>query len=242
MVAPGLAYPVDVATSVVGRRIPLPVLLVPILVAWVAGLVADIVGPELIDSRPLVQIFLNPRNRYLVLAAVQVSAVSFFAVGFFRLVLTDPIAYVLGRQYGDRALTWAQNRSDDDGLFATTVLRYFAKAAPLVVLLAPNLWVCALAGASGMKPRVFVPLNVAGTLGRLTLFWFTAEAFKDQLFDLLDFIQRYQWPLIGLSAVVVLFQVRRAQSKGQLRGLTSLDAGAEADAVIEPTEDLPPVP
>src|SRR4051812_44151329 len=148
------------------RRIPLPFLLAPIVAMTVVGMVADAIGPRLIVERPLLQIFLNPRNRYLLLASPQVAAGPFFIVGFIRLVLTDPLFYVLGLQYGDAALRWAERKLGPDGMMVRNIERWFGKAAPVIVLLAPSGYVCLLAGATGMKPRKFIPLNIIGTIGR----------------------------------------------------------------------------
>lgn len=206
------------------RRVPLRWLLAPIVALTVVGFVADIVGPGLINERPLLQMALNARNRYLLLASPQVGALEFFLVGFVRLTLTDPIGYVLGRQYGDAAVRWMEKRSDENGAMAQTVLRWFGKAAPVVVLVAPNLYVCMLAGATGMRPRVFVPLNLAGTVGRLLLFRLAGEAFRDELLDVLEWIQRYQWYLIAASFVLVSLQVRRARSQGTLESVSEMES------------------
>jgi len=191
------------------RRIPVAVLVAPIVVLSVVGMVADALGPGLITRRPLLQMFLNPRNRYLILAAPQVDMIPFFVVGFCRLILTDPLGYLLGRQHGDAALKWAEEKLGDEAGFIRKVERFFRRAAPVVILVAPNLYMCILAGATGMKARTFFALNITGTLGRLTLFWVAGDAFRDELESVLDVIQRYQLPLIALSVVVVVLQASR---------------------------------
>jgi membrane protein DedA with SNARE-associated domain len=155
------------------------------------------------------QIFINPRNRWLLLASPQIAAVPFFVVGFIRLVLTDPIAYVLGWQYGDTAIRWAEKKMGDDGGTIRKVERWFGKAAPLVILIAPSFYWCVLAGASRMKPRVFITLNVIGTIGRLVLFRLAGEAFREQLETVLEWVQRYQLWLVAFSFLVVAVQVFR---------------------------------
>jgi membrane protein DedA with SNARE-associated domain len=198
------------ATEPGRRRIPLPYLLAPIVAMSVIAFVADIIGPGLINERPLLQMFLNPRNRYLLLAAPQVEVIPFFVVGFFRLVLTDPIYFVLGVQYGDAALRWAETRMGDGGGFIRTLQRWFGRAAPVLIVLAPNGYLCLLAGASGMRARTFITLNVVGTLGRLTVFRLAGDAFREQLEDILGFVQRNQKWLIAVSFAIVAWQVFRA--------------------------------
>ena len=191
------------------RRIPLPWLLAPYAVMVVLGYIGDIVGPSLINSSPLLQIFINPRNRWLLLASPQLDAIPFFVVGFIRLILTDPIAYILGWQYGDAAISWVEKKMGDEGGWIRKVERWFGKVAPLVILIAPSFNWCVLAGASRMRPRLFIALNVTGTIGRLVLFRIAGEAFREQLEDILELVQRYQWWLVALSFVVVALQMAR---------------------------------
>jgi membrane protein DedA with SNARE-associated domain len=219
------------------RRIPLPWLITPIVVLALTGTVADILGPKLIVEHPQLQMFLNPRNRYMILAAATVQAVPFFVIGFVRLVLTDPLGYVLGRQYGEAALKWAGEKMGDEGRFIRRVERFFGKAAPVIILIAPNLYMCILAGASGMKARVFVALNVAGTIGRLVLFRIAGHAFRDELLDLVDWIGRNQKWLIIASFVVVVLQSARSRKRGTLETPAEIEREIEqAEAEIEAEE------
>ncbi|CAN5232760.1 hypothetical protein BH24ACT1_BH24ACT1_07240 [soil metagenome] len=210
------------------RRIPLPILLTPIVVLAVVGTVADVIGPGLITERPLLQMFMNPRNRYLLLASPQVDTVPFLVVGFVRLVLTDPLFYLLGVQYGDAALRWAERKLEDDNGFIRTAERFFGRFGSAIILIAPSGYLCLLAGATGMRPRRFIILNVVGTVGRLALFRVLGETFKDELLSVLEFIQRYQWWLIALSLVVVAIQSRRKQSAGTLRPPSEMEEEIEA--------------
>jgi membrane protein DedA with SNARE-associated domain len=213
------------------RRIPVVVLVAPIVVLSVVGMIADALGPRLITERPLLQMFMNPRNRYLVLAAPQVDLVPFFVVGFVRLVLTDPLGYVLGRQHGDAALRWAEEKLGDEGGWIRRVERWFRRAAPLVIVVMPNLYMCILAGATGMRARVFVALNIVGTLGRLWLIWVAGATFDSELESVLGFIQRYQWWLVGLSVVVVTLQARKRREQGVLE--TPEEIAEEIEALEE---------
>lgn len=196
------------------RSIPLTWLIAPIVAVTVVNLVADVIGPNLITTHPAVQILLSPKNRYLVLAAPQLSAWSFFGIGFFRLLLTDPLFFLIGHQHGDTAVRWAEAKLGDKGPMVETALRWFEKAAPLVILIAPTGYLNLLAGATGMKVRLYVALNLVGTAGRLAIFWFIGAAFQDEVQSVLRFVRHYQWWLIGVSAVVVAYQVWRQRGTG----------------------------
>lgn len=204
------------------RQLPLPLLLGPIVIAMAVAMVGDVIGPSLINGHPLWQIALNPRNRWLLLAAPLASAGPFFVVGFCRLVVIDPLFYVLGLQHGDAALRWAERKLADEAGLVRKVEGWFAKAAPGIVLVAPNGYVCLLAGASRMRVRTFVLLNVAGTVGRLLLFRLVGEAFRGQLLDVLEVIQRYQWWLVALSLLVVALQSRRRRAAGSIESVSAM--------------------
>ena len=226
------------------RRIPLPYLITPIVVLTLVGTFADILGPKLVTEHPLAQMFFNPRNRYLLLAAPQVGAIEFFVVGFVRLVLTDPLGFILGRQYGEAALKWAGEKMGDEGRFIGKVESGFGKAAPVIILIAPNLYMCILAGASGMKVRTFAALNITGTIGRLILFRLAGHAFEEQLLSFLDWISRNQKWLIIVSFVVVVLQTVRARRRGALetpaeieREIEQIEAEDRASGVNPPRPD-----
>jgi membrane protein DedA with SNARE-associated domain len=216
------------------KRIPLPWLITPIVVLSLMGTVSDILGPNLIVEHPQLQMFLNPRNRYMILAAATVEIVPFFLIGFLRLTLSDPIGFVLGRQYGDAALKWAGDKMGDGGRFIGRLERFFGKAAPVIILIAPNLYMCLLAGASGMKVRLFIALNVTGTIGRLVLFRAVGHAFRDELLDFVDWIGRNQKWLILVSFAVVAVQMGRARRRGQLETPAEIEREIEeAEAELE---------
>jgi len=220
------------------NRRTLWLILTPIVALTITGIVADAIAPALIDKRPLLQMFLNPRNRYLVLASPQVDAVPFFVVGFIRLVLTDPLFYLLGYMYGDAALRWLERKMGEDretGMIAMAE-RLFSKASYVVVLLMPNYWVCMLAGATGMRPRVFLPLNVIGTIGRLILIRIAGDVFEEQLESVLDFIAENRLLLLALSIAVVAFYVWRGRKRGSLEFETVTEMEEELEAELRAVE------
>lgn len=223
---------VDVARRRFARLQPsrrlLWILLTPVVILTAAGYVADAIGPALVVHHPLVQMFLNPRNRYLALASNQVGPVPFFVVGFLRLVLTDPIFYVLGLLYGDGALRWMETKMGDESI--VLLRRWFAKAAYPIVAIAPNQFVCMLAGATEMRPSIFISLNVGGTIARLILIRMTADIFSGPLDAVVRFLHRYQWWLTGISVVVVALQVISSRRRGRsdIESVATLERELEA--------------
>jgi len=212
------------------RRV-LYALLAPIIALTVAGTLGDWFAAAIINEHPLLQMFINPRNRYLALASNQVDTVPFYVVGFTRLVLTDPLYYLLGYFYGDNALRWIEKKLGEDGAVVQTFERFFSKAAYPIVLLAPNGYICAMAGMTGMRPRIFITLNTVGTIGRLIVIRQTAAALESPLESVLDFIQRYQWWIVGFSIALGVWQLsgkfRRGQ--GEIEPLSEIAEELESD-------------
>ena len=212
------------------------VLLVPIVGAVALAMVGDIVGPSLINEHPLWQITMNPRNRWLLLAAPQVAAWPFFIVGFTRLVAIDPLFYVLGVPAWRRCPAMGRAQNGGRGGVRAQSRAWFGRAAPVVVLVAPNSYVCLLAGATGMRLRTFLALNAIGTVGRLTLFSVAGAAFRDQLLDVLEFVQRYQWWLVAVSFLAVSLQARKRRASGALESVETIQHELENDAGRERNE------
>ncbi|MBW3669935.1 MAG: VTT domain-containing protein [Actinobacteria bacterium] len=197
-------------------RRTLYLLLAPIILLTVAGTLGDWFAAAIINEHPLLQMFINPRNRYLALASNQVDTVPFYVVGFLRLVLTDPLFYVLGYFYGDNALEWMRKKLGEDGTMVDTFERFFSKASYPIVLLVPNGYICAMAGMTGMRPAAFMALNITGTIGRLVIIRQSAAVLSEPLDEVLSFIQQYQWWIVGASIAIGLWQVSSKWRKGEV--------------------------
>jgi membrane protein DedA with SNARE-associated domain len=207
------------------RRVPLPILLTPLSLGVLAGFVSMFTWVWLSTNHPLALLALNPINRYLLLTAPQLAFTTFFTVALVRLLATDPFAYVLGLQYGEAAKEWIEKGvGGGQARMLAVAERWFAKAAPLVIFLAPSpLW-CTMAGVTKMRPIVFAVCNISGTIGRLLLFWWAADTFREPLEDVLDFLERFQVPLLVLAVAVGIWQVNRSRRDGTLQSPTEMEA------------------
>jgi membrane protein DedA with SNARE-associated domain len=158
----------------------------------------------LVDKHPLVLIALNPRNRNLILVTNQLSAWSYYLVGTIRLVISDPLFFLIGYWWGDAALVWTERRTRTLGKTLRRWEGWFAKAAYPLVFLAPNQWICLFAGAAGMEVVPFFVVNIAGTEARLYALRWLGNAFQRPIDDVLHFISDYRTPLLIASIVIVL--------------------------------------
>ena len=163
------------------RRLTL--LLVPIGILVVMANVGTALAPTLVNHHPVLLITLDARNRHLLfVVAAGIDAAPFFLVGFFRLLVSDPLFFLLGRWYGEPAMQWLEAKA---GKGSTRQLRWlerkFGKFGYPLVAVMPNNAICLFAGTSGMRPRTFWTLNIVGTIGRLIFIWFLGKALKDPL-------------------------------------------------------------
>ncbi len=185
------------------RRIIVRVIVGLVILSQGSALLGDLALAEFVDKRPALLIALNPRNRNLALATVQLEAATYYTIGFLRLVASDPLYYLLGFWYGDRAISWVERRSKTYGPFVRDGENFFRKASYPLIFAAPNNIICALSAATGVKLRTFIALNLSGTVVRLILIRQLGEVFQSPLEGIIDFIGRYRTPILIISALAV---------------------------------------
>jgi membrane protein DedA with SNARE-associated domain len=61
-----------------------------------------------------------------------------------------------------------------------------------------------LSGTVKTRWRRILPLLLAGIAGRLALLWWLTKQFESEVKSVTDFLQRYQYPIIIVSIVVVI--------------------------------------
>ena len=137
---------------------------------------------------------MNARNRNLILVTNQLDAFSYYTVGTLRLLLSDPLFFLIGYWYGDAALDWMERRTKSYGQMLRQWEGWFGNAAYPLVFLAPNNFICLFAGAAGMSVAGFFATNIAGTVVRLYLIRRLGEAFEAPIDDVLGFIARVPDP------------------------------------------------
>jgi membrane protein DedA with SNARE-associated domain len=178
-------------------------------------MIGTALAPTLVVTQPLLLVALNPVLRHLVLVANQVEPAVFFVVGALRLFGPDPFHYLLGRWYGDTALSWLERKSPRAGRVVRAVEAAFARAGPVILFVAPEGIVCLLAGAARVRPVTFVAIDVAGTLCTLTVVRLFGRRYEQGIRDVLDFVEGNILALTLASVVLVvcsaLWRRRRTQ-------------------------------
>jgi membrane protein DedA with SNARE-associated domain len=195
------------------HRLRLGTLLGLVAVLIVASNVGTILSATLVNDHPVVLIALSARIRHLLLAvAAGIDPAPYYLVGFVRLLVPAIAFYLLGRWYGDVGLRWLERQAGGMPASIRWVEKAFAKfKAPLVLLMPGSNLVCLLAGSSRVAPRRYGWLLAIGIVARLVVLWFLGKALSDPLGVVLDFIQRYQWWIVGAFVLLTFVQsFRRA--------------------------------
>jgi hypothetical protein len=179
----------------------------PCSIFMTVALIGSIVSPTLVNDHPAALLALSSRNRHLLFtAATDISPWVWFPLAFVRLVLPLPFFYLLGRDYGHRGVLWIERETQGKTGYLGWVQRWFAKLSSVLLVVMPNIYVLLFAGMDRMRPRRIIPLITVGLIGRLALFWWAGKHWKDELTDVLNFIQRYQWKLLAAFLVVAMVQ------------------------------------
>ncbi len=221
--------------SVGSHRSRLATLFIPISGFVIAGYTGTILFSKLVSSNPTLLIALNPRLRHLLLVvAAGISPWSFFIVGFLALVAPDPLYFLLGRWYGERGRAWMEENAGGLPFYVRWIEKAFDRAGVVLAFVMPSALVCLLAGARRMSPRLFWTLDITGTIARLLLVWWLGNALKGPLDVVLDWVNRFQWPLMIMFFVIVAVQVTRS-SKRQGPIIEEVVVGAGSD--LEPQGD-----
>ena len=188
----------------------------PVIISQASALLGDLFLAGIVDRQPALLIALNPRNRNLALATNQLSAITYYTIGFTRLVVSDPLYYLLGYWYGDRAIAWTERRSRTYGPLVRDGERFFRRASYPLIFIAPNNVICALSAATGVKLATFIGLNLSGTIVRLVIVRQLGEIFSSPIQTILDLIAEYRIPLLIISAIAVAWTIF-----GEFRGNNS---------------------
>ena len=174
---------------------------------WVLGFVTGGVAPELLKKHPLTLMALSPRYRYMVVASPKVDLIPFMGIGVLRLLASDPIYFMLGWVFGDRALAFFEDALGKPAMDSTR--RFFVRAGTVMALFFAGPIICVLAGAARLNPKRFFTLDVFGTIAVVAALRLFAKQIEGPINSFLDFNAKYsRWLLIVTISVTVIVVMR----------------------------------
>ena len=177
---------------------------------FVIGTIGTNIGPALVDERPKLVLLLSSRNRNLFASVPYIDLFSYSVIGFFRVLIAGVALFLVGRWYGEKATSWVLGNVGELPAIYRWTERAVDKAGTLMVVLMPGSnVVCLLVGHRKMKIQKFVPLLMLGIAIKLAALWRGGKLFEQQIKDFLNYIEKYQWWVVGLLFVVSSLQSAR---------------------------------
>ena len=125
------------------------------------------------------------------------------------------MCHLIGRAYSYQATGWFKRYLGFTDEAEMAFDRGFEKAEwALIPIFSGSNIVAVLTGVRRTPVRKLVLLLSIGIIGRLTLMWWLARFFEDQLQSFLEFTTRYQWWVLGISiGMVVLVNLRNLRRR-----------------------------
>jgi len=204
---------------------------------FTVGTIGSNLGPAWVDERPALLLAMSSRNRNLFGSVPFIDPLPYAVIGFLRILAAGIALYLVGRWYGQRAITWFEGQVGE----LPPIYRWFQNGMDragwlLVVLMPGSNLVCLMAGHRRMAASRFVPLIMVGIALKLGVLWAGGKAFEDQIRSFLGWIEDYKWWIVGaLFAISFLQSFRRAR-----RDIPEVLSEIEHPHFPPPGEPLPP--
>ena len=194
------------------------VLIACVAALWILGFATGGAAPELLKNHPLTLMALSPRYRYMVVASPKVDLLPFMGIGVIRLLASDPIYFMLGWVYGDKAIAFFEDALGKPAMDSTR--NFFVKAGTVMALFFAGPIICVLAGAARLKPKRFFTLDVVGTFCVVLALRVFAKQIEGPINSFLRFNAKYSKWLLVLTVTTTVIIVLRIGSKraGAVKG------------------------
>jgi membrane protein DedA with SNARE-associated domain len=167
----------------------------------VLGAVGTILTPDLSTHHPLVMLWVESADRNLLLAR-RVAVVPYVIAGSVRRLVSDPLFYLAGHWYGERALHRLEPHLGRRTV--RTAERLFHRAAYPMLILFTGRTVSTLAGVAGMPVVPFAIIIVVRTVAVVVLLRWLGGVFGSDVDAVLHVFNAYVIPATVLLAVGVV--------------------------------------
>jgi membrane protein DedA with SNARE-associated domain len=176
--------------------------------AFVLMMAGRIVGagisPLLLAHAPLALVAISPVIGHLVIAAALTEAIPYYSVAVSVTVIHCGLGFFLGHLQGPRIVEFMIRKGIASEKKLQRLLAPLRVSAPLLVFLLPGPIVCALAGASAVPRRTFLPALVASQVMWAVLCRLSGQALLGGIATLREGLVRHAIPLTVVTVLVVL--------------------------------------
>jgi membrane protein YqaA with SNARE-associated domain len=183
--------------------------------------IGQILSGYLLTRAPLVLLGLNATDPFLLLVAHEAPVVGFMVVGVIRLFLPDLFLYQIGHDYGPNTKAYLEAEFGK-GNRLTSALdwleRWFPRIGLILLFAIPGYPMCLLSGIARLNRVVFVIVNLAGTVTRLTLVWWVSSVFSGPIGRVVNLISRYSLLFTFAMVALVTFQASKQAKRNMPDG------------------------
>ena len=174
---------------------------------FVLGTIGSNIGPALVDERPELVLLLSSRNRNLFGSVPYIDLLPYVLIGFLRVLAAAVALYFCGRYFGEKAVRWLEGQAGEPPRIYVWLERAVDKMGVWAVIIFPGSnVVCLLVGHRGMKPRTFLIFVSIGIAIKLWVLRVLGRILESEIRSFLDFIDKYQWWLVGGLFALSLLQ------------------------------------
>ncbi len=212
--------------------------LTPIIALTIAANVGQRTATALVDSHPLLLLWLNPSNLIMAATTPAIAATVFFTVVLVRRLICDPLYFLLGRWYGDAAVRWIEKKSPDIGSILTTLEEWFPRWGRVIIFFYPHAAVILMAGASSMSLATFMLYDFLGTVAVIIAIRWFGDVAKDQITGVTGWMGDHQIAF-GILSVVLLayyFWSFRSKDTAAVPGVHQMEDELEEESRLDPDQ------
>lgn len=205
----------------------------PIVALMLLAYVGEAIFPALTpdpdagdDGHPLALILLAPSIRNFTLVSTSLDNWAYYGVGIARVLLSDPLYYLLGFWFGQSAITWMERRTRTWGDMLRQLEQGFGRYGYLLLFALPYNFMPMLAGAARLPLLRVLIVRAAGIGTRIFLIKQFGMRFEGGLNNVLGWIGEYRVPLLMVSVALVALSIAlevRKKGETQVQSLAHLD-------------------
>ncbi len=174
-------------------------------VLMMAGrIVGAAISPLFLAHAPLVLLVISPVIAHLVIVAALSPAAAYYAIAIPVAIAQCSLGFFLGRLQGPLVVEFLVRKGIATEGKLQRLLAPLRVSAPLLVFVVPGPIVCALAGASAVPRKTFLPALVASQILWIVLCRLSGQALLGSISALREGLVRYAIPLTVVTLLIVL--------------------------------------
>ena len=184
-------------------------------VLMMAGRIAGAaISPLLLAHAPLALLVISPVIAHLVLVAALSDPSSYYAITVPVSIAQCALGFYLGRLQGPRIVEFLVRRGIATENKLQRLLAPLRVSAPLLIFVIPGPIVCALAGASAVSRRAFLPALVGSQILWAVLCRLFGRALLGGIAEMRLWLAQYALPATVVTVLIVLLiRFRRSRRR-----------------------------